>query len=57
MSIRRPEPRAIVIYKRPKPKKYKERENGSNIAVLIKIYLAVLWLPIKTGNMGTFTLA
>jgi hypothetical protein len=32
----------MAVYKRPKPKKYKERENGSNIAVLMKIYLAVL---------------
>lgn len=55
--MRVPEIKAIAVYIRPNPKKYKEIENGSNIAVLMKIYLAVLWLPIKTGNMGTLTLA
>jgi hypothetical protein len=57
MSIRVPEIKAIEVYKRPSPKKYKEIENGSNIAVLMKIYLAVLSFPIKTGNMGTLALA
>lgn len=57
MSIIVPETKAIAVYKRPRPKKYREIENGSNIAVLIKIYLAVLSLPIKTGNIGTLTLA
>lgn len=57
MSIRVPEIKAIEVYKRPSPKKYKEIENGSNIAVLMKIYLAVLSFPIKTGNMGILALA